>query len=72
MVLAIALIGMVAVIGSIGFISDFTGENDVEDFSLQEVNKVCVINDAGFDLHWHLRDMENDGVSAESPTYPID
>ena len=34
--------------------------------------KVCVSNFAGFDLHFHMTDLNTGASSAESDNYPID
>ena len=36
------------------------------------VSRVCVDNNAGFDLHWALKDLNTNIVGPDSGSYPID
>ena len=36
------------------------------------VNRICVANQAGFVLHWEMKDLLNNNKSPDSGTYPID
>jgi hypothetical protein len=36
------------------------------------VSKICVDNNAGFVLHWDMKDLDTDKISQDSGTYPID
>lgn len=36
------------------------------------VGKICIDNDAGFVLHWDMRDLLSDKQSQDSGSYPID
>jgi hypothetical protein len=35
-------------------------------------SRVCVDNNAGFDLHWALKDLDTNNVGPDSGSYPID
>eukprot|EP01116_Phalansterium_solitarium_P009992 TRINITY_DN24354_c0_g1_i1.p2 TRINITY_DN24354_c0_g1~~TRINITY_DN24354_c0_g1_i1.p2 ORF type:complete len:142 (-),score=61.16 TRINITY_DN24354_c0_g1_i1:176-601(-) len=41
-------------------------------FNITIVSEICVTNDAGFDLHWSMKDMYTNLRSQDSGSYPID
>jgi hypothetical protein len=44
----------------------------VAQFTPPEVGRICVTNSAGFVLHFDMKDLDNDEISPDSGTYPID